>query len=351
MKKFALLLTILFPFISFSQSLLEQEVQLEKQLSEIRLATNTTTQKKLNESFKKELLKAIESDNSFNYSFSKLKTLGCITSPDNKVRIYNWNIEDQEQNQTYFGFIQRFDEKKKKYIIYELKDNVATQKKTNEVVENNNWYGALYYKIIPVERNKKTYYTLLGWDGNNAMSNIKMIDALHFSGTSAKFGAPIFRWNKDALNRVWFEYSKDVIMHLNYEDRYKRIIFDHLAPQTPALTGFYSTYTPDLSNDAMIFQDGRWYLIEDVVGVNNPAPEKLTLYVPNEKTGQLEEKKIKNKWIEPSKQHVTALPTEDGINVKSEASKNESVKEKEKKDRKAPVSYIPTTNGKPNKKK
>ena len=40
------------------------------------------------------------------------------------------------------------------------------------MLSENSWFGALYYKIIPVVKNK-TYYTLLGWDGNDMFSNKK----------------------------------------------------------------------------------------------------------------------------------------------------------------------------------
>ena len=356
MNRLALVFAFLLPLISLAQPLSEQEDNLAQLLNTIRNAKSEQQRNKANTEFKENLLKAIETTGSFSYPFAQLRSIGCITSPDQKVRIYNWNIEnDEDLTQNYYGFIQKYDEKKGKYQIFELKCNrmmgMMGASKSNEVVDHTNWYGALYYKILPVERNKKTYYTLLGWDGNNSMSNLKLIDALHFSGTTAKFGAPIFRQGKEALNRVWFEYAKDVTMHLNYEEKYKRIIFDHLAPQSPALTGFYSTYAPDLSHDAFVFEDGRWYLVEDVVGVNGPSQDKITIYVPNEKTGELEEKKIKNKWVEPSKQHVATLPDENGTTTKSKASTEPVRMEKPKADRKAPTSYMPTMNKKPKKRK
>lgn len=353
MNRITVLFAIIFPLFTFAQPLQEQEDNLASLLTELRNTKDANTRTKVNTNFKKELLKAIETSGSFQYPFAQLRSLGCITSPDGKVRIYNWNIENEEDlTQQYFGFIQKYDDKKGKYQIYDLKcDRMMNIPKSNEVVDQNNWYGALYYKIIPVERNKKTYYTLLGWDGNNSMSNLKVIDALHFTGSQAKFGAPIFRQHKEALNRVWFEYAKDVTMHLNYEEKYKRIIFDHLAPQSPALTGFYSTYAPDLSHDAMIFQDGRWYLVEDVVGVNGPTQDKITIYVPNEKTGELEERKIKNKWVEPSKQHVATLPDQDGTTTRSKGTPDPVKGDTPKGNRKAPVSYMPTFEKKPKKNK
>ncbi len=342
---------ILVQGLSYAQPLPEREDELVVLLDQLRATKNTASRLKVNQSFLLKFKETIEVNGAFNYPFSRLKTVGCITSPDNKVRIYNWNVEADNDSQFYFGFIQKYDDRKGRYQIFDLVDKGKTiPMKTNEVLDNSNWYGALYYKIVTVEKNKKTYYTLLGWDGKNPMSNLKVIDALHFSGGQAKFGAPIFRWNKESLNRVWFEYSKSVTMHLNYEEKYQRIIFDHLAPETPSLTGFYAMYVPDLSHDAMFVNDGKWYLVEDVIGVNAAVPEKLTIYVPNEKTGEIEEKKIKNKWLSPSKQHVAATPEMDGTIKTTNTAKEKTPKMKERKS-KSPTSYNPLNEGKPKKKR
>lgn len=97
-------------------------------------------------------------------------------------------------------------------------------------------------------------------------------------------------------------------MYLSYEEEYDRIMYDHLAPETPALVGMYSMYVPDLSYDALVNENGRWVLKEDVIGVNKDEPETITILVKDEKTGEFKEKKIKNKWEEPSKSHVATTP-------------------------------------------
>lgn len=348
------LITLAFTLTGFAQPLAQREDDLVELMNAVREAKNDVTRAKLNTQFKDKLKETIEVNGSFQYTFSKLKSLGCITSPDNKMKIYNWNIVLSDESNNYYAFIQKYDDKKGNYQVIELKDNSKSiAPKTNEILDNTSWYGALYYKIIPVERNKKTYYTVLGWDGNNPMSNMKVIDVISFTGSQVKFGAPMFRLQKEAFNRIWFEYSKTVTMHLNYEEKYKRIIFDHLAPETPALKGFYSMYIPDLSHDALIFNDGKWYLVEDVIGLNAPIKEKITIYVPNEKTGEIEAKTLKNKWVEPSKLHVAAMPDEDGQKVKTQSSipkSNEKVK-KAKGKKSTPTSYNPTYTKKPKKKR
>ena len=42
------------------------------------------------------------------------------------------------------------------------------------------WVGAQYYELIESKNKFQTYYTLLAWDGNDLLTNKKMIDVLWF---------------------------------------------------------------------------------------------------------------------------------------------------------------------------
>jgi hypothetical protein len=167
------------------------------------------------------------------------------------------------------------------------------------VIDFANWYGAMYSEIITQKIGSKKYYTVLGWDGNSGSSNIRIIDAITFSSKSGKLGAPIFRNQKEKLNRVYFEYTETATMNVNYESKYKRIMFDHLIPQTPDLKGFYSFYIPDFSYDCYVWKKDGWNLMEDVIGVNQEDPKNLTIYSPD-KNGRVKKRKIKNKWKTPN---------------------------------------------------
>jgi hypothetical protein len=209
----------------------------------------------------------------------------------------------------------------------------------------------LYYKIIPMKKGSKTVYTVLGWDGNTSASTMKVIDVLNFSAGTVRLGSPIFKLPKENLKRVFFEFSKKTTMYMSYEEQYNRIIVDHLAPETPALTGLYSMYVPDLSHDAFVLDAGKWYLIEDVVGVNAAASETVTVSYKDEKTGQIKERKIKNKWEEPSKSHVATTPEDQ---MKEQAADNQKKPDQgSAKPRKGnqPQSYNPVNKTKKKKRK
>lgn len=332
-------------FAAQDTTLVSRELQLKVLLEELRAAANDEEKSEKNEIFKQYLYETLQLENSFTYPFEKLKTVGFIDSPDETLRIINWNVEQDDETQKYYCFLQHVDEKKKNVELSELVDNSYNlPMRPDGILEAKDWYGALYYKIIPVEKGSKTIYTLLGWDGNSSMSTIKLIDALYFTGNNPKLGSAIFKTKDTTLKRVFYEHSKKATMSLKYEDNYKRIIFDHLSPETPNLKGFYSFYVPDLSYDAFVLEGGKWNLKEDVIGINAADNVKTEVYVKNEKSGKVEKKEIKNKWVNPEDknapaggiEHVAVTPETETENKEKDSVKSELDKKVSKKDKRDP---------------
>lgn len=219
----------------------------------------------LNDEFRTLLISTLENEGSFDYPFSKLDKMGVLWSPDKQFRMFNWNVPRNNETHKYFCLIQRvLNEKKGQYALYELTDDEKRKDKLEyKYLKEDEWSGALYYKIIASDKNAKTY-TLLGWDGNNKLSNIKVIDALSFSGQKVRMGAPIFKTEKGLQKRVIFEYSKEANMSLKYYEKSEEIVFDHLSPKDPSLAGQKSFYGPDLSFDRFYLEKGKWIFEGDI---------------------------------------------------------------------------------------
>jgi hypothetical protein len=343
--------------LGFSQvDLAERELLLNTKLEALRAAKNDDDIETLNLDFKNEMLSFLKLEGAFTYPISKLKTIALLDSPDKLVRIINWNLEYSDMSYSYCGFVMRWDEDKEELKITELIDKVDpyTAKPTG-VIDAKNWYGALYYKIIPIEYNGKIEYTLLGWDGGTTGSNFKIIDVLTFSGNNVKFGSPVFIKKKEVLKRVVFEYSDKSSMSLKYEDKYGRIVFDHLSPESPTLAGVYSFYVPDFSYDAFLWENESWVLNEDVITLNDEEVNKnQSNYVVNEKTGEIKKKKGKDGWINPADPnrkndigHVARVPE---INPINEDNTDKPKKKHLRRDRRDPNNLSVTT-GKYKKKK
>ncbi len=353
---FISLITFATQAIAQDTILSNRESNLVMLLNDLRSAKDDVEKEEKNALFYAYFLESLTDKDAYSYPFSQLKSVGVIDSPDGLVRIINWNIEQDDETQKYYGFVLKKDERKDEILVIELFDNSAELPlRPEEILTADNWYGALYYKIIPVEKGSKTAYTLLGWDGNSSSSNVKLIDVMYFSGTQLKFGSPIFKVKDQILKRVFYEHSERAVMTLRYEAEYKRIIFDHLSPESPNLVGFYAYYIPDLSYDAFILDGTKWLLKEDVIGINAMDEEKMVVFVRNERNGKVERKTIKKEWENPDDSngngtpHVAVTPEEQAI----EENGNKKNKEEKsvKKDNRDPSKMSTTLGGKKRRKR
>jgi len=245
--------------------------------------------------YNQELLTAFEEvlskPNSFDVSFDSLKTdMAILVSPDNKFRIINWNLEKDDKTYEYYGFIQEkyeqenktglfHKEKTENIQLYPLIDRSAEIKNPeNAVTDNKKWFGMLYYKIIVKKIKTKTYYTLLGYDMNDAYSKKKIIDVLTFDNNGTpRFGADIFVIEKKYPKRVIFEYAATCNMSVRYNSQKDSIIFDHLAPTEPQLEGQFQYYCTDMSYDGFGFKRGKWNYGTDL-NATNEKDDKDKLY-------------------------------------------------------------------------
>ncbi|MBU2019803.1 MAG: hypothetical protein KJ941_09165, partial [Bacteroidetes bacterium] len=325
-------------FLSFAQEnddLIQKEIVLNQLLSNLRSASDDDSKISANQILKDSLLVVLENKNSFTYSFKKLKSLGVIDSPDNTFRLFTWNVELEDLSHIYECVIMRYDERKKEFRILELKDQSAYQEeRPEEILNQDDWYGALYYQIVPFEKGNKDMYLVMGWDGFTAMSNRKILDVLYFSGNQVKLGSPVFKNGNETKKRIFFEFAENATMSLRWDDQYQRVLMDHLSPESSNLKGFYAYYVPDMSYDAYVLEKGKWYLKEDVVAINKKTAEKIEIYIEGD-NGEIERKKIKNTWENPSdgnspnggNKHVAETPE----NI--DTSKNSTEKTRKKKTR------------------
>lgn len=287
------------------------ENQLKTLVDNLRAQKSDSMKIVLSRQIVNDLKSFYKTDLAFNYHFTKIKTIGFINSPDHQLKIVNWNVEKKDQSNQYFGIVVRAEKKKGIYTTYELDDTSNPfEAIPTGYVYNDNWYGALYYDIIPMEKRGKTIYTLLGYDANNKNSHIKLIDAMSFVGHRIKFGNSIFYEGKKSAKRVLFEHSKKSVMSLRYDAPRQRIVFDHLSPENPVMADFREFYVPDMSYDAFKFDNGRWELQQDVVAINDAPSKKkkkqtVTVYDLSKK-GDLVSSSQKETWIDPTDKNAPA---------------------------------------------
>ncbi|MFB6320106.1 hypothetical protein [Saccharicrinis sp. FJH54] len=183
--------------------------------------------------------------------------LGKVSSADDKLNIYSWNYQGDEMLYKYGCVIQHKTGEGRMEITV-LKDSRNNIPET-EVLKAAEWYGCLYYAIVVKTKRKKTYYTLLGWDGYNNIVARKIIDVLIFKPEHEPvLGASVFKMDRGTQKRVVFRFSATGSMVLVYDPDYKRIIFDHLSPASPELEGQYQYYGSDFTYDGFKFKRGKW---------------------------------------------------------------------------------------------
>lgn len=314
MKLVSLFLFFIFGSLAFAQNELQRtEEALNESLLALRNAKTDEEMDRLNGVFRKEMEAFLKLEGAFDYPFSLLKSIAVLDSEDDLVRIINWNIEYTDYSYSYGGFILKKEEGKEKVTVTELIDKLDPYTpKPEGIIDAKNWYGALYYKIIPFGHHGKTEYLLAGWDGGTTGSNFKLLDVLTFSGSTPKFGSSVFKSNRTTLKRVVFEYSNLSNMSLRFDPKKSRIVFDHLSPESPALEGVYSYYIPDMSYDAYRydFDAEIWVLQEDVIMTNpDDKNEDKSFYSLNARTGKVEKNRLNANWISPQDSEVESNGT------------------------------------------
>lgn len=226
--------------------------------------------------FIKTLVNTLKTPYSFNFPFDSLKTISIQTAPDKRFRIFSWHVMNNDGSYRYYGTIQMNNAAGKLEMFPLVDYTPAIKNPRDTVTTNDKWYGAQYYKIIPVSNNVQTpYYLLLGWKGNTIKSTKKVIEILYFKDGKAYFGMPVFDGDQDNINkkRILFEYDRKASMVLNFEPSIGTIVFDHLAPPDPKLKGKYELYGPDFSYDGYKLSNGRWKFVQDLELKNDPTDQ------------------------------------------------------------------------------
>jgi hypothetical protein len=242
-----------------------------------------------NYTFIKTLVNALKNPGSFNFPFDSLKSISIQPSGDGAFRVFSWHVLNEDGSYRYYGTIQmnRPDGKLQMFPLVDYTSSIKTPADT--VTTNDKWYGAQYYKIIPVTKNVRVpYYILLGWKGNTPKTTKKVIEVLSFKDGKAYFGMPVFDGDKDQTGkqRIIFEYSRQASMLLNYQQKEATIVFDHLSPQRPELKNKFEYYGPDFSYDGFKFINGRWRLTPDLALKNSPSELDQQFNDPKNPTGK-----------------------------------------------------------------
>src|SRR3546814_1498865 len=90
----------------------------------------------------------------------------------------SWYVDRGNSSQRFYGVIQM---KQPELKLFGLVDHSSEFSNAEDTVTSwKTWYGAYYYKLIPVRSARDDYYVLLGWNSNGPGLSGRVIEALHF---------------------------------------------------------------------------------------------------------------------------------------------------------------------------
>lgn len=210
---------------------------------------------------------------------SKPDFLAAVTSSDGRLMVLTWNWPQADRTSSYAGLVAFRPSDREPWEFTRLYDaNSADAPNLQRAVSADEWWGALYYDMVPDPVDKDTWL-LLGWDDADAQVTRKVIEPLEWRSRGLRFGAPVLDGPRGMTRRWVLEYADAVQVSLRYQPAAKgkqghpeRILFDHLAPSEPHLTGITAFYGPDMTFDA--FVPGKkptspWPLLQNVDAIQS----------------------------------------------------------------------------------
>ncbi len=320
-NRIVLLISLIFTLLTNSNSLFSQnkyylqgmEMILDTLMQDMYSFKADNERFLANEKFISELEDALSMEKSFFYAFEKLNKISILTSKDKQFRIITWSLQDDNGSFENYGFIQSKNNQTLEYETYRLFDKGEDLPEIENVkLSDSTWLGAVYYELIENKYDNKTYYILLGKDGNDIYSRKRVIEPISFKQNSGRpiFGQNVFYKQKERMRYV-FEYSTDASFTLGYDVQYydivsnqkakstifhkaqpfekqpnqtlkeKMIFFDDLEPIIGGMEGFFQYYVPSGEVIGLYFEKGKWKQIKYNILPRNKA-DKLDSYAPDD---------------------------------------------------------------------
>lgn len=252
----------------------------------IAMAQDDSIRIKSNYAFIPKFVEALKVPGSFNYTFDSLLNLKVIYPDDRTFRVITWQVGLTSGVYRYYGAIQMNSTQLKLYPLLDHTDTIRSPKDT--ILSPDWWYGALYYGVVQTKHKGTTYYTMLGFDGNDLWSHKKIVEPWTFEKGVPKLGAPIFKLTEDyqpkgtklPITRFIMEYKFDARVSCNYSAEEDMIVFEHLVNQQENAEDIGFARIPDGTYDAFKWENGKWTLYENVYDMaprrkNPPLPKPV----------------------------------------------------------------------------
>jgi hypothetical protein len=266
MRSFLVCIIIFSSLASIGQSGIELvETQWEKVLAtqnpEDRIAENERLKNIVSALLDKQDPKAPPSTYKTN-NFQSIDGFSDLISNDSLFRIINW-VFPTEGDQKVFNT-----------LFFHFSPNLKKWTALQAVAKNAQSNSAYYYQLITTADRFYTYYTLLGWQQTNPLTQRKVIDVVYVNKAGELHSARKLPASDSITSTLTYEYGARNTMKLNFIPEQNWILMDHLSPPDSRYEGIYEYYGADFSFDALQWEDGKWVLQEDIDADKGMAKSK-----------------------------------------------------------------------------
>lgn len=248
--------------------------------------------------FTRMLVRALKTSHSFDFPFDSLRTISKQVPGDSSFKIFTWQLVIDENNVRKHGAIQMNTADGSLKLFPLIDKSVLMEEPEDSVVDNLNWIGAVYYKIIETSSFGNKYYTLLGYDENNVRSDQKIIEILTFKNDRPVFGGYHFSFPDDGekkgkIARYVMTYKKYASPRLTFDSEMNMIVMEHMISETGEPEKKY-TYIPDGDYEGLKWKDGKWVHINKIFTFMTPEGQEPVPHPILDEKGKVDETKLKN---------------------------------------------------------
>lgn len=182
-------------------------------------------------------------------------------------RLVSWQLRISDEEYMYTAFIQWAD----RHVYFRDKRPFINGAGYTTFTPET-WYGAVYYKLIPFEKDKDKYYILLGYNAENSLLNTKVVDVLDLSGSEPRLGLPVFTGAGEPQTRLLVSYADVSPARVQFDEKLNGVLIDHVTALPGVGPNGESLPIPDGSMDAWVLKKGNWEYQEEVYDVKMKDP-------------------------------------------------------------------------------
>ncbi len=280
------------------QLLMQLEENMRNYSNEIANSVEVVDRFRADSFFTRALVQALRVPYSFSYAFDSLQTISVLYAPDSSFRIITWQVMKDFTFYRKKGAIQMRTKDGSLKLVPLFDYSSFAENPVDSVRDNQHWIGAVYYNIIQKTHNNRNYYTLLGYDENDARSTKKWIEVLTFDeNNKPQFGGRYFSYANDDTKppqpayRFCLEFKKQANAKLNYDPELDMITLAHLTSEVGDNKSKY-TLIPEGTFEGFRWVSGKWVHVPLIKEMDprpniNPqqgiAPKENPVTIPRKK--------------------------------------------------------------------